>query len=858
MNPTNRFFTLLLSLLLTTAVASAQSIWTGAGTGDSWATDENWEDDEIPPATGEAIFGTGVNAEPASEFVVDVDAGRTITDFTFRNGVYHRFTGEDLHLADGGTLSFVVSWPSVVAPGPTFEMGLILEGADSSSSGSYTFNTGTFGRRVAIEGEVRGGDTSESVTLTLQGTLHASVHLLGGISDGDADDGLALVIETGAVGNLFDGATVINGATTYSGGTTVNRGGIFLNDDAGLGTGPIIWNGGQIRGTNTTLAGSARIHTFTQDFTWNGRIDLLSATTIGLILDPASGEVVVGNEAGLIPSISANSKTLTVKVPLVDGAHPQRIEILGTGGRVFEAASPDFSGGVLLAGGGFNAGHDQAFGTGTITLQGGEFSNSGTRVFANAVEWNGILSNVNSTLTFNGPIVLGNDPNFEPTLLNTNNRITTFNGVIADGSEGKPLQILARGAHVFNAANTFSSGVIIENTQGANAQNVRLGNDQALGMGTVTIRDGGGANGTTFLRSNTIGFVPSVLNIANNLVLDGPLALENWDGWNFSGDVTLGSVEDQTPVLSFTRANSDPATFTGVISDGGFDTPLVKAGTGVVVFANNNTLSGAITVEEGTLQFGNNGTTGAIGTAAVTVADGATLAFSRSNTATYANAITGEGDLGIGGTGEIVLTGTVAHEGLTTIASGATLRMNTTHSGGGEYQVAGTLGGLGTVSIGDQLVVLQAGGFISPGSNDTPGVLNLEADALNLNDVFGLGEGSFIFRLGSVSDRLNLNGATLFMLPDIGEGLIFDDFDFTAVSGFGAGTYVLFENFATVDNILADSGTSGEVNGLDSWLEVDGSNLVLTVIPEPATVAAILGLLSLGLAFWRRQKAVKS
>src|SRR5258705_9506946 len=86
-----------------------------------------------------------------------------------------------------------------------------------------------------------------------------------------------------------------------------------------------------------------------------------------------------------------------------------------------------------------------------------------------------------------------------------------------------------------------------------------------------------------------------------------------------------------------------------------------------------NTYSGGTTISAGTLQVGNGGTTGSI-TGDVT--DNGVLAFDRSDSVTFAGAISGTGSVTQIGTGTTILTGTNTYSGGTTISAG-TLQIGT-------------------------------------------------------------------------------------------------------------------------------------------------------------------------------------
>ena len=99
--------------------------------------------------------------------------------------------------------------------------------------------------------------------------------------------------------------------------------------------------------------------------------------------------------------------------------------------------------------------------------------------------------------------------------------------------------------------------------------------------------------------------------------------------------------------------------------------------------------------------------------------------------------------------------------------------------------------------------------------------------------------GALLFELGTDSDRASLTAGTL----TIGNGaLAFNDFAFSALSGFGEGTYTLFDSTQAINGTLDPSNLTGLVGGLMGTLGVADGNtdLVLVVVPEPSAAATLL------------------
>ena len=184
------------------------------------------------------------------------------------------------------------------------------------------------------------------------------------------------------------------------------------------------------------------------------------------------------------------------------------------------------------------------------------------------------------------------------------------------------------------------------------------------GLGTTvsgSINDGGASGGTgaSLVKVGDGTLILSGTNTYTGLtaVLGGMLQLG--DGGT-SGSI-LGNVFTHT---TFAINRSDTYTFDGrIVGDGAF----VQMGPGTTILTANSLYLGGTTISAGTLQLGNGGTSGSI---AGDVLNNGTLAFNRSDTVTFAGAITGSGAVNQIGTGTTILTGDNSYGGGTTISAG--------------------------------------------------------------------------------------------------------------------------------------------------------------------------------------------
>ena len=230
-------------------------------------------------------------------------------------------------------------------------------------------------------------------------------------------------------------------------------------------------------------------------------------------------------------------------------------------------------------------------------------------------------------------------------------------------------------------------------------------------------------------------------------------------------------------------------------------------------------------------------------TMSVAVADGAAdtdLLISGNITETY-------GPMGISksGAGTLVLSGSNAYAGPTTVQNG-TLLINGVHTGGGLITVAAgaSLGGNGTVGNVD----IAAGGILSPGTS--AGHLTVNNLTLNPASILNIELGAPTLAQGPGSDFVTASDTIM----------LAGTLNIAALSGFGipvAGDSWLIMSAA---GGVADNGIvigSAPVLGSGLSFAVDtssGSNVLLTVVPEAGTA----GLFGLALLILRRIRSAKS
>ena len=335
------------------------------------------------------------------------------------------------------------------------------------------------------------------------------------------------------------------------------------------------------------------------------------------------------------------------------------------------------------------------------------------------------------------------------------------------------------GTLVLNGANTYTGGTAInggtvqassDGNLGAasgglsfNGGTLRLGASFDVGAArTVTLNAGGGtvdtqgfqttisqgitgAGALTKTGTGTLILTGAGSYAGGTTISAGTLQLGNG---GTSGSIT-GNVTNNG-VLAFNR--SDTTTFAGVISGTG---AVQQNGTGTTVLTAANSYSGGTTINAGTLQLGNGGTSGSI-TGDVT--NNGTLAFNRSDAFTFGGLISGSGAVNQIGSGVTTLTAASTYSGATTVASG------TLAAGGANIFSASSAfsvlsGGTLTLNDYDQtLASLSNVGLVDLGTGKPGTMLTIAGNYAGNGGTVQLA--TVLGGDNSLTDRLVINGST--------------------------------------------------------------------------------------------------
>ncbi|HAO80290.1 MAG TPA: hypothetical protein DCQ92_15235 [Verrucomicrobia subdivision 3 bacterium] len=380
---------------------------------------------------------------------------------------------------------------------------------------------------------------------------------------------------------------------------------------------------------------------------------------------------------------------------------------------------------------------------------------------------------------------------------------------------GARLQIWQNNTGANASPNITNNGTLIMMRQDTGVA-IYAGNISGTGKVRVEVSNGNGGD-STLTGSNTY--------TGGTFVLGGGLIL----GDNATpgagailGDVfltndylhnTFGSPPNDFIPALLTFNRPDDFTFPGNIVGNGF---VTFNGSATVTLTGNNAWTGGgtqigTTINAGTVQVGNGGTSGSLG--ATNVANNGVLVFNRSDSVSFAGVISGGGSLVKEGSGTLTII-TNSYSGTTTVSNG-TLVINGDNVAASTYVAFGTLGGPGTL-YGP--VTLDPGTTLAPGAS--VGTLTINSD-LSIGGNLAIEVDK---SLPSSNDLVVVSGA----LNNTGTGTL-------TVANLGPALAV-GNKFTLFSQPVLNGAALTVIGGDATWqnnLAVDGSITALTV---PATV----------------------
>jgi fibronectin-binding autotransporter adhesin len=637
---------------------------------------------------------------------------------------------------------------------------------------------------------------------------------------------------------------------TWSTGThtvaTSNNGSAYTGTTASL----------RLSGTRTvTLADGAVINT--------GMIANNGGSATGLI---TGGTLTSGNGRDLILIGGDSAYRTEIASQIVDnGVTSIGLLVANAGGANGNLISGNntYTGNTTLVSQLTVAGHNNAFGTGTIVFAGGNLAGS--------IGSNRVLSN-NVSMLVNGGLNVLNQTGVSPFGGAGTSYDLTLAGNISGAGNLSLNNSVAGNTVTLSGNNSGHTGQVIVNNA---ATTLALGSANAIGSGGVNLATAG-----TVTSSDTTA---RSVNIANYTAAGATFGRAGTGNLNVNM-AGLGAIAYNINV------GNDLTTITNPVLATGAGATLTKNGNGTLALDGDFSLFGSavttgLTINAGSVQVGTGGTTGSLaitGAVANVNGTGGSLAFNRSDAITFGTAITGAVGVQQKGSGNTRLTATNTYTGATaisggtllidttgsingtsavSIATGATLKYNSnTAYTGGAITNNGTISGVGSLNVAvaldsltDVLAPGNSPGIQTYGANQTWTSFTYEWETNDFNTLTAGTTYDQIAITGSLTldgssyalDILSLTGGNLAgLVPDFSE----TNTQWTILTTTGG-----LSGFVGSEWAIDPSGFQNAELGTFT-LSADANNLYLnyTVIPEPSTYA-LLGLGLAGLLALRRR-----
>ena len=597
------------------------------------------------------------------------------------------------------------------------------------------------------------------VALSGSGTVtlnSTELRVQGGTFGGSINEG-------GAIGSSLVktgvGELTLSGLNGYTGATSVEEGSLTLASGGTL-SGFVV--GVSAGATLNSQAGSALSPATL--LTADGVVNLFN-TEVALMTLLGSGTVNLDTTA-----LTVQGGTFTGAIK--DGGAPGSLVKTSPDTLILSGPST-YTGGTSLNEGTLSIGHNLALGAGTLNVADGATLDavvSGLSL-SNNLGLNGTLNYLGTnSLTISGLVSLGTVSG-----INVVGNALTLTGTVSgdfDFTKSGAGTLTVNGNNTSTAATIVTGGSLI------------LGASGSLATGSLTVS---GAN--------------TVLDLGETHQLVAAIAVTD-------ATVRSGTLEGTSFTLDGAKVSAKLAG-TGALTS-----------TGNTTLSAENSLTGPVTVNAGTLSIGAGGTVGSLSNAAsFSVASGATLQSNRSNDLDLTQVISGEGSLVKDGAGTTTLSGGNTYSGGTSVKAG-TLIVSGSLAAGSDLTVAAdsfanlayASAAIGRLANGGSVNFTVATGTVSvatlTGAGFTGFASNLAVDSYT-------GSGTL--------SRINGGSGTLILTTFNGTGVTTLSGD-TTITNLNAGSI----NQASTGTLFVSAGNStGVISGAASLVKNGGTTLIL-------------------------------
>ncbi|WP_428937474.1 beta strand repeat-containing protein [Fontivita pretiosa] len=839
--------------------------WTaGAGNNTNWSEPSNWN---VAPAEGGDVFFAQAGS------LATVNSAITVGSIQFNIATGFTIAGSaTLTINSGigvtGAGSYTIATPVWLGASNTWNIGtgnLHVSGVIGGSASLHKTGGGTLA--------ISSASTYSGPTTVSQGVLEISVlgnhNQASGIGSYASNDAANLLINGGTLRYVGSGATTDRAMTIGPNGATIDA----------AGSGALIFDAWNIAQNNATPG--ARTLTLSGSNTANNTFGLViyepnAGGTISLVKTGSGRWIIPATVTGRDPSVPFGNE-YTGATQILGGVLEVHADYVsnGAGGFIHSGGLRPWLLGGTRGGIGVSDENDPS----NLLIDGGtlRYVYDGTFVAgaglgdpahdAGQVARRFTIGPGGATIEVsgNGPLNLSNS---NPLVMSgSGDRVLTLSGTFADNTEGTSL---------YNGINGIIADPVVGTTSlvkdGPGEWVLTASGDTYFDDGFQPDIGGNTYSGSTTINAGTLLLAHghNRLPAATSLHIASGAYLELFTGDSVHPEQRIGqevaSLTGGGVVNlnggSITINNASDISFDGLFTenlDGGDASKqtggrIIKSGAGRLTLTGNSNNTGSTTVNNGTLQIGNGGASGALGTGQILLASSsANLVFSRSDAHVVANVISGGGNVYKAGSGTLTLSGNSSYSGTTTVQSGKLL-INGALTGGGTVTVqsGATLGGIGSVA---GAVNIQTGGSIAPGQSvgslatgdliiasgatyfaeiDWQNNLSLQpiADRLNVT-------GSVTLQSGSALQMVFLNVVAGQVVPNRTVVLIDNDGTDPVNGTFGivappTGAFAGLISYTLYYNYDADSGQVGV-----------GNDIAVTFhsVPEPSSLAIVAGAL---------------